>query len=1354
MGHRVEQDGYTAELSGALEVVYRNPHGRALRKLPDALRGAPGLDALHSAAERLEKHDAACLVWAREWARTGASVPRALADADPLWRAALEGEGSTLTDDAGEGGLFARTYTGFSGHTLTQLLPEQVIPYRDVLMRIAHWEPDGLFSTGIPDASDGELPFPERVIAAHPGQEESAARKVRALELTTDDWRRVTKHDVDGVLGGPQETAPALLATLLDELADLALQQGDGATAAAWFGRARETERLQGLKADQEWLQGRYLTYAGAKALPASALRARARELAVKGVATEADLARFRAVVLRRVRATSEAYPQLAVDLRKIARAAGLSPDAELATLLQEILAAGGVTLEEEKFWTECLKGRALELLADRGPETLRHVLELRPGSFGEGRALWPQLLARTGALPLLTGAAPGLPDGAAAAWLADCIRYGSDQDGPWLFVYDLAERIAPRLAADGVPLEFRYWSRGERQTGKTPLDLIDVLLEHGAPVADPPELFGWPHLNTLLVARRPELAHLQADERFARELRAWVRAHLDVDATVNRYRPQSTTGRRRMPGLLDNPTGHEELRAWCARERAKLRAGVDLDELALLLGRFAHVGAAVDVLLEDAEAAQEFTAVDVMALLMAKMPEGVSRAQAAELLETVRPDDPAGDGDTSRSRGRVREALPQLGEPAVGQVARDLITAVNCRTGLERLVRRFTPGEADEGGEAPVPTPRRDDPEVAVSRQLMKLAESGAPVWDGDLAQADAEFTVAPGHLRFLGIHAHAAPLALCAVSARRLGSDTAYQAGRSLLTYATHPFVSGKPGRWRIVHCEIPTRPSPARAPARGTAFTTATSAACVMDGGSDPHRTLWEYAPDGAFPEDGPLAAAGARLTRAYVLEPVRPGSWFVRFAELYRRHGSAPPRPALARAFAERLGQTVAEATVLLMAYVPAAPHQVAEERVHDRGYRVEDLEAWQIREKEAEHAVHSLTSALGPEFFAALYDKLLPDDPEDLWTAGPDVDRAAGWWRRELGSPLPVPAALLPLAIKETLPTHSDVIPHWQRSWRERERGPALRLPALTGRVAAGADCLSPDPSGLGGEPQLPALPRIAAWLAYRTPAGDPLRPAIGAAIARLRAELAAGPGPLTLFSLQCSVAGAAPATAALTAHPAVTQVYDDGAWQLRVDPAALKGTADPLLDSLDTYLDTPLPSQWQPSPSGLPAVADLRLLLSDDFAALGGHLTADDGRTPGWEQHPARSVPPLVEECATTCGLGEDPAALYLMLLALPDPTDRNVRTWTAWSPVRFKAAVAELEASGLVRRATRTRAGRALFLPGSWQERKPPRLPIEASKLGLLPLAREHRSTSHMAAVPSGPVPALFARAWAGRGG
>ncbi|MBC7272235.1 MAG: hypothetical protein H5T76_26595, partial [Streptomyces sp.] len=106
-------------------------------------------------------------------------------------------------------------------------------------------------------------------------------------------------------------------------------------------------------------------------------------------------------------------------------------------------------------------------------------------------------------------------------------------------------------------------------------------------------------------------------------------------------------------------------------------------------------------------------------------------------------------------------------------------------------------------------------------------------------------------------------------------------------------------------------------------------------------------------------------------------------------------------------------------------------------------------------------------------------------------------------------------------------------------------------------------------------------------------------------------------------------------------------------------------------------------------------------------------------------------------------GLGEDAAALYLQLLALPDPTDRNCARWTGWRPARMKKARAELAATGLVVEAKRARAGRTLFLPCGWLDLKAPALPVEVWKQDLYPVS------GHSRAVPLTPVPELFTRAW-----
>ena len=153
-------------------------------------------------------------------------------------------------------------------------------------------------------------------------------------------------------------------------------------------------------------------------------------------------------------------------------------------------------------------------------------------------------------------------------------------------------------------------------------------------------------------------------------------------------------------------------------------------------------------------------------------------------------------------------------------------------------------------------------------------------------------------------------------------------------------------------------------------------------------------------------------------------------------------------------------------------------------------------------------------------------------------------------------------------------------------------------------------------------------------------------------------------------------------------------------------------------------------------------VQALRTILDDGLARALTAGTDPEGLT-GHAQDPALSVPGLVAEVADTHGLGEDAAALYLQLLALPDPTDRNRARWTGWKPARAKKAGTELAATGLVVEAKRARAGRTLFLPCGWLDLKSPALPVELWKRDLYPVDDRSR------AVPLMPVPELFTRAW-----
>ncbi|MET9734799.1 hypothetical protein ABZZ79_30420 [Streptomyces sp. NPDC006458] len=139
------------------------------------------------------------------------------------------------------------------------------------------------------------------------------------------------------------------------------------------------------------------------------------------------------------------------------------------------------------------------------------------------------------------------------------------------------------------------------------------------------------------------------------------------------------------------------------------------------------------------------------------------------------------------------------------------------------------------------------------------------------------------------------------------------------------------------------------------------------------------------------------------------------------------------------------------------------------------------------------------------------------------------------------------------------------------------------------------------------------------------------------------------------------------------------------------------------------------------------------------------------GLPPGrYESDPRACVPGLVAEIAADLDLTVDAAALYLQLLTLPVPSDRNVRRWNAWKPAQHKAAAAALVARGLVEEDRRSRAGRTLFLPGAWSHAEKPLLPMESWKAPLLgaQLSYDGTEVRDFELFP-GTLPELFSRAW-----
>ncbi|SDK46667.1 DNA-binding protein [Nonomuraea jiangxiensis] len=449
--------------------------------------------------------------------------------------------------------------------------------------------------------------------------------------------------------------------------------------------------------------------------------------------------------------------------------------------------------------------------------------------------------------------------------------------------------------------------------------------------------------------------------------------------------------------------------------------------------------------------------------------------------------------------------------------------------------------------------------------------------------------------------------------------------------------------------------------------------------------------------------------------------RPDGWVEAFLAELEARGPVPFRPAAATEFARLTGVSRTLAS-LVVAGMPGA------ESYH-RGFLTKEMRTTlDVKEGEAAVARDELR-LLGVGVRQAVVGALLPADPARLWTDGPDVAAAAEVWNAEVGRQAAVPE-WLPVEAARAVNT----------TWAAGRALRALLDPAATRELSRdlswtvqGSEVRRADGQGPGFDAEtLVAVVSMVAWLAHRLPAGDPIRAALPAALAAVRDRLAA---PELLLNLGRHVELA-------TYQKAAGAPTETGEGFVRygclILPTLRHWTAPALrvalFDEDDPYLRALLGTEER-----LPIEIALRLARDPRFEA----LVAEAGGEEGWPQDPTRSVPDLVAEVAATYGLGADAAAVYLVLLAMPDPTDRNVARWTGWKPARLKAARAELAATDLVIEATRPRAGRSLFLPGGWAELEAPSLPVERWKLSMFQPCRS------VALVPLEPVADLYARAW-----
>lgn len=470
-------------------------------------------------------------------------------------------------------------------------------------------------------------------------------------------------------------------------------------------------------------------------------------------------------------------------------------------------------------------------------------------------------------------------------------------------------------------------------------------------------------------------------------------------------------------------------------------------------------------------------------------------------------------------------------------------------------------------------------------------------------------------------------------------------------------------------------------------------------------------------------------------------MRGTEWLTEFLTLRAEHGPAPWRPEAAEEFARLTGVTPTAARLIVAGLPYVDSHERAFLPTGSRtalGLKAADAAV-------ARDELRDVDADVRREVVAAL----LPVRPAALWTDGPDITSAARVWNTRVGRRAAVPEWIVAEAARAV-----------RTSWEPGRALPALLDPASAPELSRDLrwrvyrDRVSPAEDGATGftESTLVGVAALTSWLAHRLPAGDPVRAVLPAALAAVRDRLA---NPDLMLSLGRyvnlpgfrQVAGAPTEVAeGWERYGAVIMATHDDQPAPGIRAALLGDSGDdpylPALRALAGDAGEPFPVELALRTVRAPGFA---ALLADPGDPVAGERAADGT---WWPQDPGRSVPALVAQVAQEYGLGQDAAALYLVLLAMPDPTDKNVTRWTGWKAARFKTARAELAATDLVVEASRIRAGRSLFLPGAWLDLKAPRIPLEEWKVPLFDLISE-RTAQLGVIVPTEPVAALYTRAW-----
>ncbi len=377
------------------------------------------------------------------------------------------------------------------GHPVVRLSPSVLAPGDDLEMEHLGFEAPELGQEVAQRRRRG-LGFPGWVLINDP------ARASLALEVAREmrRWAGVASVKIGAARKGFEDlavrlggSAPHFLPSFWEEVGRIFVRAGSARYGSEAFGKAREAERVHALEVDEASRLMAFVDFALDGALSSGALSDYARDLELRHPGPEA-WGHFRALCVRRTLSGLPPWAGMGRDLKRMARAAGLNVEAEEHRFLLDVLESPALVRAPMQFWRDFRK--PLVAMTAGSPAVRGHLLNLMPGprQSASYHGEWLDMLEEFGALeaviqPAERVAAGAEAAGGAAAWLERLMSHfthtwWSSTSTP-VQLFGLLRRMAPRLIAEATPIRFEdarwHWMD---------LDLLDLALELGVPVADP----------------------------------------------------------------------------------------------------------------------------------------------------------------------------------------------------------------------------------------------------------------------------------------------------------------------------------------------------------------------------------------------------------------------------------------------------------------------------------------------------------------------------------------------------------------------------------------------------------------------------------------------------------------------------------------------------------------------------------------------------------------------------------------------------------------------------------------------------------------------------------------------------